>query len=189
MQLLPHRRSAPGPVRAFDGTARYRTDGALHFTWRLTGGIAQLRVPDAAPAGRADKLWHHTCFEAFIGDPHSSGYVELNFSPSSQWQVYGFRDYRTGMATMPVRNGPEIHWHRTDDELVLDAVFRMDDLPGPPGPRPPVPVRVGMTAVIEHLDGSFSWWAFSHPSAEPDFHNAASYLLAVDPRAAPGPAA
>ncbi|MBL8202079.1 MAG: DOMON-like domain-containing protein [Chromatiales bacterium] len=181
MQLQPHPESAAGPVRQVEATAAYGPDGALQLTWRLVADLARLRVPPATTPARADELWQHTCFEAFVADPHSAGYLELNFSPSGEWAAYGFRSYRTGMAPLPLRNDPRARWQRMGDELTLLVDFRMDDLPGPPGPRPPIPLRVALAAVIEDDAGTLGYWALHHPEGKPDFHHAESFVLQVDP--------
>jgi hypothetical protein len=182
MHLLPHPDSAPGPVRQFDGTAGYGADGALQIAWSLRGDLSRLRIPPPLATPRvADELWRHTCFEAFVADPHSSGYVELNFSPSGEWAAYGFRSYRTGMAPLPLKSIPDARWHRESDSLTLAVNFRMDSLPGPPGPRPPVALRVGLAAVLEGNGGELTYWALGHPPGKPDFHHADAFLLQVVP--------
>lgn len=194
MKLLPHPGSAGGPELRLEANAGYGPDGALRITWRLTGDLSRLRLPEPVDApgpadgqvdgqidGQIDGLWQHTCFEAFVADPHSTGYLELNFSPSGQWAAYGFRSYRTGMAPLPLRNPPRARWQQIADELTLAVDFRMDDLPGPPGPRPPVTVKVGLAAVIEDDQGALHYWALRHPAGKPDFHHAESFALQADP--------
>ncbi|MEO7386404.1 MAG: DOMON-like domain-containing protein [Gammaproteobacteria bacterium] len=174
--------SAAGAVRQFDATAGYAPDGALEFSWRLVADLSRLRIPPAATAtARADELWRHTCFEAFVADPHSTGYLELNFSPSGEWAAYGFRNYRGGMVPLPLRKDPEANWRRIGDELALAVRFRMDDLPGPPGPRPAVPLRVALSAVLEDVQGGVTHWALHHPAGPPDFHHADAFALRVEP--------
>lgn len=68
-------------------------DGGLVFSYRLQGDMARLRIP-AGVAGRGDRLWEQTCFEAFIAPRGATAYVEFNFSPSGQWAAYAFSDYR-----------------------------------------------------------------------------------------------
>lgn len=181
MHLTPHPDSRAGPVRALAATARYGTDGALELSWRLDGDLDALALPPPAPPVRADRLWQHTCFEAFIADPHSRGYVELNFAPSSAWAAYGFRGYRDGGMALPLRHEPVPTWRREPGALLLDARFRMDALPGPPGPRPPVPVRVALAAVVEAGAGGLAYWALAHPPGKPDFHHADGFVLEVAP--------
>lgn len=179
MRLLVHPDSSAGPVRVLSASAGYGTDGALELGWRLEGDPGQLRLPGAAAPTRATNLWEHTCFEAFIADPHSTGYVELNFSSSGAWAVYGFRGYRDGGTPLPLRHDPVASWRHEADALILDARFRMDGLPGPPGPRPRIALRLAMAAVIEDAQGVLSWWALRHPAGKPDFHHADGFVLDV----------
>jgi hypothetical protein len=37
--------------------------------------------------------------------------------------------------------------------------------------------RLGLSAVIETVDGFFSYWALAHPSDKPDFHHPDSFIL------------
>ena len=36
---------------------------------------------------------------------------------------------------------------------------------------------VGLTAVIQGLDGAMGYWALAHPSDKPDFHHPNSFAL------------
>ena len=96
MHLLAHPAASRGPVQNFEVHAECSADGLLRLAWRLDADLSQLRVPSAAAPVRADDLWRHTCFEAFIAEPRSAAYCELNFSPSGEWAAYRFAGYRTG---------------------------------------------------------------------------------------------
>lgn len=37
--------------------------------------------------------------------------------------------------------------------------------------------RLGLSAVIEGVDGAISYWALVHPSDKPDFHHPDSFVL------------
>lgn len=54
-----------------------------------------------------DYLWEQTCLECFIGsrftdDGNTRGYVEINASPSGQYALYKFDNYRTPSTLPPV---------------------------------------------------------------------------------------
>jgi hypothetical protein len=181
MELVPHPDSAPVAVRSLTASARYGADGALDLSWQLTGDARQLRLAPPGPPARADRLWEHTCFEAFVADPHSTAYVELNFAPSGGWAAYGFRGYRDGGTALPLREAPAATWRQAADTLNLDVRFRMDSLPGPPGPRPPVAVRVALAAVLEDHAGALAWWSLRHPPGKPDFHHPDAFGIEVAP--------
>jgi len=63
----------------------------------------------ASPRGaRKDELWHHTCFEAFLGLPGSDAYWELNVSPDGDWNLYRFSGYRSGGEPEPAVCAPTL---------------------------------------------------------------------------------
>ena len=108
-------------------------DVALSLVYRVFGDLDRLELPEPAPMGRADGLWRHTCFEAFVRGPDSD-YLELNFAPSLQWAAYRFTGYREGMRPAAIKpfsmNGllrPEFEFHI---ELDIGRMAR-PDLPAP----------------------------------------------------------
>lgn len=137
---------------------------ALRLRYFVADNPDFIAWPAEAPVGRADELWRHTCFEAFVMT--DDGYVEFNLSPSGQWASYRFDGYREGM--------------RSADAVCvvegLDADSRYAALRGrielPEGAR-----RLALSAVIETIDGSKSYWALAHPSDKPDFHHPDSFVL------------
>jgi hypothetical protein len=40
-------------------------------------------------------------------------------------------------------------------------------------------LRLGLSAVIEDIDGRLSYWALKHPPGKPDFHHPDSFALDV----------
>src|SRR5690606_32304204 len=71
---------------------------ALKITYRLRGDLSAIRFPARAEPKHVDGLWRTTCFEAFFRDVGGKGYCEVNFSPSTEYAIYEFTDYREGMA-------------------------------------------------------------------------------------------
>jgi hypothetical protein len=139
--------------------------------YRLDGDIDALAIPSPA-AGAADGIWRHTCLEAFVQDGDGPGYHEFNFSPSGQWAVYRFSGERQRLPgdTLPAA-GPAITTERAADSLVLQAWLPCALLPARP-------TAIGLTAVIETLDGQISHWALHHPRADrPDFHHSAGWTF------------
>ncbi|MDQ7744284.1 DOMON-like domain-containing protein [Hydrogenophaga pseudoflava] len=137
--------------------------------YRLEGDIGALALPSPA-AGAADGLWRHTCLEAFVQDGDGPGYHEFNLSPSGQWAVYRFDAERQRLpGDAPPAVGPTITTERAHRSLVLQAWL--------PGTLLPArPTAIGLTAVIETVDGELSHWALQHPSADrPDFHHSAGW--------------
>jgi hypothetical protein len=137
--------------------------------YRLEGDIDALAIPSPA-AGAADGLWQHTCLEAFVQDGDGPGYIEFNLSPSGQWAVYRFsgeRQWAPGDTPPPAV--PSITTECSARSLVLQAWL-------PHALLPERPTAIGLTAVIETLDGQVSHWALHHPRADrPDFHHPAGW--------------
>lgn len=167
--LICHPASPCSLVNALEATVAHGVAGGLKLRYRLTGDIAGLRLPQAAPSGAADELWRHTCFEAFIAATGTSAYREFNFSPSGQWAVYAFADTRRRDESFQPPAAPEITLRRFPDRLELDATLAPELLPEG------VNLHLGLTAVIEAADGTLSYWALTHPAAQPDFHLRAGF--------------
>ena len=133
----------------------------LHFV--VTGAIEQLSLPPPSIPQRADALWKHSCFEAFVGA--SPGYFELNFSPSTQWAAYRFEDYRRGMRDAGI-DPPRIATSTGPGRFELRAQVAL-----------PVKGLLGLSAVIEEKGGGKSYWALAHPPGAPDFHHQDCFAL------------
>lgn len=174
VSLVRHPTTPCASVRTLDAHVGEHADGlALRFV--LTGGIAGLRVPPAGTPHRADRLWEHTCFEAFVATADGR-YHEFNFAPSRAWAAYGFDRYRARSDwTCPVDLHADVT--RTDDRIELSVVL----------PRAALPAgldaasSLALTAVVESADGSIAYWALRHPPGRPDFHHPDGFALALDP--------
>ena len=163
--LVPHPST---PETAFGVAAGVeRVAGGLRFAYRLVGALDVVRIPPAVPARRTDRLWEHTCFEAFVAVNGEPGYVELNAAPSGAWALYAFAGYRERIADPG--GEPAIEVARDADALDLTAVLSC----------PAAALRVGLTAVVERTDGRTSYWALVHPSSRPDFHDAGGFVVRV----------
>jgi hypothetical protein len=164
--LEPHPETPCPSVERLEALAE-RDGASLRLSYRLAGNLEALAIPAQAPAARADGLWAHTCFEAFVAAGDGS-YLEFNLAPSGQWAAYRFEDYRVGMAPLEGVEAPRIEVARAGGALELRAVVHL------PWDRP---LRVGLTAVIEAAGGQLSYWALRHPAAVPDFHDAEGFVL------------
>lgn len=155
---------------------RRRSDG-LELAFSLEGNLARLRIPSAPAPGRADRLWEHTCFEAFLAPKDGASYCEFNFAPSGAWAAYAFRRYREAEPWVPVAE-PVMVVRVAGDRLDLDCLLSLERIPGVDAD---VPLRLALSAVVEDREGDLSYWAVAHPSARPDFHHPASFVLELDP--------
>jgi hypothetical protein len=144
---------------------------ALLLSYFMTGAIADLRLPPLVAAARADELWRHTCFEAFIRPAGGEAYYEFNFAPSSRWAAYWFDRYRSGMRAAEIA-APRIDIQSTPTHFTLHAAL---ELAAPPAGL----CRVGLAAVIEEASGRLSYWALAHPPGKPDFHRADCFTCEI----------
>jgi hypothetical protein len=147
---------------------------SLAVSYLLFADINHLRMPLAAVPQRADGLWQHTCFEAFIKTNVAPDYYEFNFSPSGEWAAYAFRSYRDGGPFDDDSMDPAISVTIQEQRLVLSAVIDLERLPVI---RSAARLLIGLSAVVEAGDGSLSYWALNHPADKPDFHHADSFAL------------
>ena len=148
----------------------------LEIEYTLDGEISKLCVPADAARRRADNLWQHTCFEAFIAAPRGAGYLEFNFAPSGEWAIYQFDSYREGMRALDAAP-PIITTRRAADNLVMSIVVAPRAFPDF---KDRAELRLALSAVIEDSNGHLSYWALAHPPGKPDFHHTDSFTLALD---------
>ena len=167
--LVPH----PGtPSRAARSIVVHwqRVRQAVSLRYVLAGDLSRVRVPPARPPARTAGLWRHTCFEMFAAEGRFAAYREFNFSPSGEWAAYAFAAYREGGAPLACPP-PEIAVSASEETLELRASVAC---------APAAMLRVGLSAVVEEVDGALSYWALCHSSDKPDFHHAGAFALEID---------
>lgn len=153
-----------------------RSGTDLTLAYVVSGRIADLRLPPLAGPERTDELWKHTCLEAFVRPVGAGAYCEFNLAPSSQWAAYQFDDYRAGMRNAELPLVPVMTVGVTDARLELKVSLVLDRLGGFAG----VPWQLGLTAVIEEMNGLKSYWSLKHPRGRrPDFHHSDGFALEI----------
>lgn len=169
LPLMLHRTCDLGPVKAV--TAKiHGTPNGCKAEFRIEGDIARVKIPDHAPSTRANDLWRTTCFELFWQPIGGTFYREFNLAPSSQWAAYDFDSFREGMRDAHIPS-IAVSSSRNDKELRLEASIAADL---------PDPAQVGLSAVIEDLEGNIQYWALAFPPGKPDFHSEACRSIIVD---------
>ena len=174
--LTAHPSTPNDDVRSLEVRLRAEEPDILRFQYLLVADMARVRVPPSGAGGRAEALWKHTCFEAFIAPADAPGYHEFNFSPSLDWAIYRFSAYREGMSPAEIGQAPKISVRRGDDELELQSAVRVGHLAELRDARR---LRIALAAVIEDDDGGLSYWGLRHPPGKPDFHHAHGFALDV----------
>lgn len=164
LPLIPHPTSTPAGLTV-DVEAR-RAGRVLSLEYVLAGPVETVRWPQAAARASTDELWRTTCFEAFVRT-EAGGYVEYNLSPSGAWAAYRFDGYREGMRDLEIA-APFIVTRLAPGRFVLTVDVELPE---------DATDAVGLTAVIEGLDGAIGYWALAHPSDKPDFHHPDSFAL------------
>ena len=150
--------------------------GGLALTYVVTGAIGDLSLPPASAPARADGLWRHTCFEAFVRASPGTAYYEFNLAPSRQWAAYRFGDARKDMSVANEVDTPGIEVQSDGKFFELRAALDLDRLPDLSGDAP---WRLGLSAVIKEAGGRLSYWALAHPPGRADFHDAHGFALTL----------
>jgi hypothetical protein len=158
--LVRHPDTPCAALRAIEASV-VRAGNDLRVAYVLQGEIDRLRLPPPRAAGA---LWQHTCCELFVAQALPA-YREYNFAPSGEWAAYSFGSYRNGAAVeVP---DPRIAVKRERERLELTATIQA------------AARKIGLSAVIEEDNGSFSYWALRHPPGKPDFHHPDAFALEV----------
>ena len=150
--------------------------GVLGLRYCMTGKTNGLILPPIAAPTRADELWRHTSFEAFVRPAPGEAYYEFNFSPSTQWAAYRFASYRSGMSIASEIAAPRVEVQPNGANLEMQVLLEVPGLPSDAA------WRLGLSAVIEETNGRLSYWALAHPPGKPDFHHSDCFALEL-----PGP--
>jgi hypothetical protein len=168
--LVAHPRTPAPGVRTLEVTLR-EAGHRLQLRYALEGDLTQLRLPPPGNPARRDELWRHTCFEAFLGSAGESGYLEFNFAPGGEWAAYRFDAYRAGMRSLELAEAPAIRVNRAPSRFELEAAVQLEIGRATPARR------LALAAVLEHLDGTLSYWSARHPPGQPDFHHPEGFVL------------
>lgn len=163
---------APAVERIEIGAAR-TPENTLLLRYTLVGELGALALPRAGAPSRADELWKHTCFEAFVRpDADAASYVELNLAPSRQWAAYAFDSYRAGMRNADAIDASNIETSVMGRMYTLRAAIPLSTLGDGEW-------KIAITAVIEDAKGEKSYWSLAHAPGNPDFHNAGGFVLTL----------
>jgi hypothetical protein len=167
--LLPHIDHPMPAVQSITVDMAF-DDDQLTLRYSVTGQMDRLMFEAERAAQRADKLWQKSCFEIFIRPLGERRYDEYNFASSSHWAAYGFTDRRHGMHDLKVVQAPRIEQSHTNNQFILDVILPHIHLHQ-------TGVDIGLSVIVEDVDGAHSYWALAHPEGQADFHNDACFAL------------
>lgn len=156
--------STPAPaVRGVSIGLSVGADDTIRLAFDIDSIGDTVLIPAPKPRAFQDGLWRHTCFELFARRADGA-YREFNFSPSTDYAVYDFAEYRTGMTPVTASIAPSIQPRRgglSADILLSSSLLKPAGHPA---------ARLGVATVIEERNGTLSYWALRHPRETPDFH-------------------
>lgn len=169
LQVFPGQDDSP--LNSVSVALTVAASGDLQLDYRFEGNIEQLALPPQTKPGMADGLWQHTCCELFVATKGNTSYREFNFSPSGQWAIYDFGDYRQRLAAPLPDAVPRIELTPASATDLRIRVRVPAILLPPPGEN----LELGLTVVTEARNGSLAYWALAHPGDKPDFHHRQSF--------------
>lgn len=150
-----------------------RGDICLRFSLPFAGVRWPKPTDVALPPERSDGLWQHSCVELFVAVPDSSAYREFNFAVDGRWAAYDFSGNRERVMHLPLVPDPQISSEIINDEICVLVTMSACCLPVGAG------AAVNAAAVVQSDTGSLSYWAATHPCAQPDFHHRDGFVLTL----------
>jgi hypothetical protein len=149
-----------------------RQNQQLQISYLLKGDLSQIVLPTVNKnlKERKNELWQTTCFEFFIATFNAPKYWEFNFSPTGDWNVYSFTNYRRGMreASIPaliIETIRDSYSYQLSAEIDLQAIISGQNI-----------LELAITTVIEDVNHNLSYWAIIHPGNQPDFHRRDGFI-------------
>ena len=170
--LVPHPDSMPPAITLSVGVSTCLTGNQLSIAFRytLSGEVDGIDLPPPKSPARADNLWRHTCFEAFLGTPGADDYQEFNFAPTREWAIYAFDRYRENRTLVRDAGVPRIGNPICNSGYEIHPVVY---------PKSLGPYDLNLSAIIEAKDGTKSYWALAHAPGPPDFHNRDCFIATL----------
>ncbi len=168
-RLVPHPSSYLENIHTLKVATEIK-EGRLALSYQLRAVIPKLQIPASAQSVRADNLWKHSCFEVFLLTDNGPAYQEYNFSPSGAWAHYVFNEYRQATAAETEIHAPVIKTQTELSYFELNTIVPLDNSIH----------YIGLSAVIEDLQGRLSYWALRHPADQPDFHHPDAFTLKLE---------
>lgn len=158
-----------------------RDPDGLSLEYIVRGELNAFVLPGRDPKPGAE-LWQNTCFELFARLPGHEDYWEWNFSPEGRFNVYYFTQYRkreegvVSVGTWP----PRISF--SEEASVWRCNVRLNLSTSPSlnwAWSSGAALEVSPAVILKTKDGSFQYWAQTHPGPKPDFHDARNFINSI----------
>ena len=153
-------------------------NSTLLLSYAVTGRMRDLQLPPVVATTRADELWRHTCFEAFLRSVAGRRVLRIQLRAVDAMGGLSFQQL-----PQPDTRG-ERAAHAPDRGAIEPRALR---IAGRAGARRAVDLpsdaawRLGLAAVIEETSGHKSYWALAHPPGKPDFHHSDGFAYELPP--------
>jgi hypothetical protein len=172
-QLQPFPGSLAPDIRITGVITRDRQQ--LNIAYMVAGAIDTIQLPALNPhPTRQWELWETTCLECFIGLPAAANYWEFNLAPNGNWNAFALTAYREGIAEAAAVESIVIATDRPADRFTLSTTMPLNAII-----PTHAPLEMSVTAVIQTLDQSLSYWAIAHCGDAADFHRRDSFQLTI----------
>lgn len=151
----------------------------VKLCFELTGTIEEIELDSLIPnPERSDNLWQTTCFEFFVKSDNSTNYWEYNLSPSSNWAIYGFSDYRKNRFDELSISNIGINIDMLSKNYKLSSILPL------PKALHGQNLEIGISSVIQDKSGNIYYYALkhakTHSKAEPDFHDKNCFSISIN---------
>ncbi|MGD8568561.1 MAG: DOMON-like domain-containing protein [Gammaproteobacteria bacterium] len=159
-------------------TGRLSIDaGTASIQYLMSGDIANVKFPPVAPQPqRRENLWQTTCFELFVSATDSKEYWEYNLSPSHDWAVFHFSDYRQNKSDDLATPDLTITTQRTNNKRFdLGCTIEL------PQAVKSHKMELGVSAVVQNIHDQLYYYALIHCKKTADFHHRDSFIIGVEP--------
>lgn len=149
-----------------------RKNSNLNLKYQLFGDIEKIEIPESVEIPtRQNNLWQTTCFELFLAVANKPTYWEFNFSPSGNWNVYSFKDYREGMQEEKAFTFLPFQLEKKHNYLSLNISINLNNIL-----TEYQKLAVSITNVLEDKNQKISYWALKHTKEKADFHLRDSFI-------------
>jgi hypothetical protein len=152
-----------------------RTKNKLAIEYLLSGNLIDILIPQSVDfPKRKHELWEETCLEFFLGLKNSPQYWEFNLSPSGDWNIYHFDNYRQGMQEEIAFDFLPFLVESTSNSLRLSLELDLNEIVSKESS-----LEIGIATVIKSKDENISYWALTHPDSQANFHQRNSFAIDI----------
>ena len=157
-----------------------RPKDRLSIRFEVAGDLSLIAIPEPSENRcRKNRLWEKTCFEFFVGIGNMPAYWEFNLSPSGDWNVFRFKDYRNensgnrleeegGYRSLAIRTRMDTECFLLDLDLDLGRIAPPDLI-----------LEIGVACVIELKNSEVRFFALNPAGPKPDFHRRSDFMIKI----------